>query len=424
MPAIAGLLAAGVVILLLGILGLIRGSRDPLAKATDTSPASAPTTTEATTTSTTAPTTAVPSDSSEKFIPVASVEGGIVTLTVEYLDGSTAVLAWPNSMDLLSGGVTPYGWAQIPNGSARDFFIRRGDVDDVISLFGEPELLNEYPDGRGETVRFWRPGDWPDVDFLGFQFDSWAVLVYDYRPGSSGPPMANAEREMWATHLHGAETGRGFLRIFTDPPLLLAPAGAYPSPMSLEFSGADGSFDLVPEDCETGFLGDPVGEEASDWCDSSGLISVRAGTLEFAQVLYRKLEIRRVHLAGIHAPDSIGSYQGLRDQLKERRDVWHNAGITSYRLQVEGTSGLEVVDAIFSIRPDEAVVEAGSWSQGAITVDGLFALIEAAVAQDSGDHEVRFHPDLGYPTNVGLNLDQRQSDGALEIHVFLTPDPG
>lgn len=417
----AGLLAACVVLVLLALVGVLVRPDRPVAPTTITQP-STTTTKSSPTTSTLAPTTTVAAASGEKFIPMATIQGGIATLAVEFLDGSTAELAWPADLDLLSGGVVPYGWAYLPNVAARDFFVRRGVVEEVVALFGEPELLTEYPDGRGGAVTFWRPGEWPDVDFLAFKFDSWVVLVYDYRPGALELPMSEEARALWATHLHGRETEDGFLRLSASHPLVLAPAGAYPSPMSMEFTA--GHFELVPEDCQPGFV-TPIAADADffHWCDESGLISMRvSGSPEYAQTIYDQLEVREVRLAGVQAPDTDGSYEGLAGHLSQARRVWDNAEVRAYQLRIEGVSGFESVDVTISVRDGEAVVKAGSWSQGPVTVEHLFDLIAAAIAAESGDLEVRFHPDLGYPTGIGLYLDQRQSDGAVEIHVQLTPD--
>lgn len=62
----------------------------------------------------------------EPFLPAVLASGAKASLVVEFLDGSTAELSWPSDLDLFSEGVTPYGWAFVPQQKARDFFIRRG----------------------------------------------------------------------------------------------------------------------------------------------------------------------------------------------------------------------------------------------------------------------------------------------------------
>jgi hypothetical protein len=252
-----------------------------------------PSTTEATLLGSQAPT--------HLFVPEVLVEEGTATLAVEFLDGSTAELSWPADLDVLSDGVAPYGWAHVPHQNARDFFIRRGEPEEVVGLFGSPRLLTEYPDDQGGRVGFWRPEGWPDVDFLAFQFGSWVVLVYDYRTAMfGGDPMSDEDRQLWATHLHGSETSQGFLRLFADEPLQVAPAGAYPSPMSITMWSPGGEIDLVPENCDPGFVS-PIddGDEFSHWCDPSGLLSIRiGGPPDFAQQVHGELRVGNVDLAG------------------------------------------------------------------------------------------------------------------------------
>ncbi|MBA2725359.1 MAG: hypothetical protein H0U53_05160 [Actinobacteria bacterium] len=226
-------------------------------------------------------------------------------MLVQFLDGSSAELTWPPDLDLFSEGIAPSGWAFVPNRFARDFFIRRGGPEEVVGLFGSPRLLTDYPDDEGGRVGFWRPEGWPDVDYLAFQFDSWVVLVYDYRTGLyGGDPMNDEGRQLWATNLHGQETDEGFLRLFADEPLQVAPAGGYPSPMNLTFFSPTGEIVLVPENCDPGFVSPIDGGEFTHWCDTSGLLSIRiTGSPEYAQRVYDQLRVSNVHIAPGTASD-------------------------------------------------------------------------------------------------------------------------
>jgi hypothetical protein len=223
---------------------------------------------------------------------------------VTFPDGSTADLSWPEDLDLLSEGVTPYAWAQVPHRHARDFFIRQGHAEEVVGAFGTPRLMQEYQDQSGGTVGAWRPEGWSDVDFLAFEFESWVVLVYDYRTAEfGGDPMGDEDRQVWVDSLHGRETDTGFLVLTADEPLRIAGAGAYPSPMSLTLWSHEGALDLVPEVCEPGFISptDAIvdGDEFSHWCDASGLMSIRiVGPPTFAQRVLDGLRVSDVQVVG------------------------------------------------------------------------------------------------------------------------------
>jgi len=256
-----------------------------------------PTTTQGTTT-----TTGI--NLATRFVPEVLIEGSTASLVVTFPDGSRAELSWPVDLDLLSGGVTPSAWALVPHRQARDFFIRRGHAEEVVGVFGSPSLIEEYQDQSGGKVGLWRPEGWSDVDFLAFEFDSWVVLVYDYRSGEyGGDPMADEDRQVWVSSLHGRETEDGFLVLSADEPLHIAGAGAYPSPMSLTLWSEEGEMDLVPEVCEAGFISptDVIndGDDFSHWCDASGLLSIRiGGPPTFAQRVHDHLRVSNVQVVG------------------------------------------------------------------------------------------------------------------------------
>lgn len=257
-------------------------------------------TVNSTTTLSTTTTTGI--DLATRFVPEVLIEGYTASLVVTFPDGSSADLSWPVDLDLLSGGVTPYAWAQVPHRQARDFFIRRGHAEEVVGVFGSPRLMEEYEDPSGGEVGLWRPEGWSDVDFLAFEFDSWVVLVYDYRTGETGgDPMADDDRQVWVSSLHGRETEDGFLVLSADEPLRIAGAGAYPSPMSLTLWSEEGEMDLVPEVCVPGFISptDVIddGDEFSHWCDASGLLSLRiVGPHTFAQRVHDHLRVSNVQV--------------------------------------------------------------------------------------------------------------------------------
>lgn len=70
----------------------------------------------------------------------------------------------------------------------------------------------------------------------GFQFGSWAVLVYDYVSG--GARMTSAERVAWSERLDGHDSATGFLRLTRSGRLRLARRNEQAGPR-LEFGALD-----------------------------------------------------------------------------------------------------------------------------------------------------------------------------------------
>ncbi len=286
--AIVGTVTAGalVVALMVWFYGTM-----PTAGPTETSAAPTPTTVAQPTTSLGAhvPPVLAP------FIPEATVADGVTTLTVTFIDGSTAELTWPEGLDLMSEGVHPYGWAFIPDIAARDFVIQRGSVEDVVAQFGRPTVLEVYPDGLGGTVTWWEP-EGAGINFLGFQFGQWATLVYDGGSSVDTPEMNTETRELWIRSFRGETTSDGFLRFYVDEPLRLGGGGPG---ISLTFEGSRGTVELVAMECEPGFVEDGIGaDDYVDWCDAGGQIVVRvSGPPEFQQQVFDGLQIGPVTVA-------------------------------------------------------------------------------------------------------------------------------
>ena len=230
----------------------------------------------------------------ERFIPTLPLQDGRATLDAVFVDGTRAAVSWPADLDLVSEGLIPYGWAFISGGSSRDFFIRPGSVDDVIDRLGGAELLDEYPDGAGGFVGYWRPGD-DDVDYLAFQFGNWTVLVFDYR---NTLQMSDDHRALWATNFHGEQTAEGFLLLAADLPLELVYAGDYPVPLNITLRGADGEVELTPGPCQAGAIIAAVGETFATWCSENGMMTVSIyGSAEFQQAVKDGLKVGPVQIA-------------------------------------------------------------------------------------------------------------------------------
>lgn len=161
----------------------------------------------------------------DRFLPPTYEEDGKIVMPVTFPDGTTAEILYPPDLDLAGTNIHPYTSAVAPAGVSRDFVIDYGQVDEVLRHWGEVELLDEYPDGQGGSVGFWRT---PDSDYLAFQFGSWTVLVYDYQEADAR--MSKEQRSLWATHLHGREVAGGWLILEADPPLTLARPGEHAGP--------------------------------------------------------------------------------------------------------------------------------------------------------------------------------------------------
>ena len=230
-----------------------------------------------------------------RFIPILDLADGIVTLDLEFVDGTRASISWSSQLDLTSRGIVPYGWAFIAGGAARDFFIRPGPVADVLDRLGGAELLDEYLDDNGSAVGLWRPES-DQVDYLGFQFDNWTVLVYDYR--ADNLKMSEEHRSLWATHFQGEQTEEGFLRLSTEPPLELVYAGDYPAPLNMIMRGEGGEVKLIPGACSPGNIAQSADNDGmSAWCSDSGKLVVEAfGSEEFQQAVFTNLTVKSVEI--------------------------------------------------------------------------------------------------------------------------------
>jgi hypothetical protein len=244
------------------------------------------------------PVTAAPIDDPKPgvkhFVPVLPLEDGILSLDVVYVDGSVSLVRWPASIDIVSRGLIPYGWAFITGASSRDFFIRPGTIEEVLDNLGGAELLGEYPDGSGGMIGMWRPVA-DEVDYLGFQFGDWAVFVFDYR---NTLQMSEDDRALWATSFHGEVSEDGFLVLSADYPLQLVFAGDYPEPLNMTMRGEDGEVTLTPGACEPGIL-DAVADDAfSAWCTEDGNMTITAyGRRDFQQVVMAEMEVVSVVIA-------------------------------------------------------------------------------------------------------------------------------
>lgn len=350
------------------------------------------------------------------WVPEYSVDGGSASVVLEYIEGSSVEISWPEDLDLMSEGVVPYGYASLGEAASRDFFIRRGNVEEVVNQFGAATVLESYSDMRGGTVNLWRP-EGAGVDYLGFQFDDWAVLVYEGGTQVGTPPMSIRNRQLWVEGFRGESTPNGFLRLYGDEPLRIGAAGAN---LSMTLRSPEGSVELHLTQCEASEPSGPFNEFVS-WCDESGWVDVHVtGSEDFARSVYEGLDIGAVFVAGVSGPDSDGSYAHLQDEVAAADERWGETlemmgPNPAYRMRLSGNLGLIAIDASSEVRDGSATV-AGTWvTSDAPMVETLFQLIENAIARGE-EVSVLFHGD-GYP--IRITWDSRGIDDEMWLDVEL-----
>lgn len=235
-------------------------------------------------------------------------------MPITFPDGTRAELVYPPELDIAELGVSTYtsgtllGKSPIPGRSdsvARDFWIRYGDLDDVLALrdFGSrrpPRLLARYTGADGQAVGLWDLRSDDTAHKLGFQFGRWAVLVYDYIAAGA---MTDAERASWAANFSGRETDEGFLVLEGSGPLRLAGGGEHAGP-ELTFSAGEPNRALI---LFPGACGPHRGQTLlvdgklvswnggfANWCLSDSMRIHAEGGREFIAALIRELDVRNV----------------------------------------------------------------------------------------------------------------------------------
>jgi hypothetical protein len=249
------------------------------------------------------------------LVPATHREDGQVALPLVFVDGTTAELVYPLELDIACLGVFPYGSGRLQGKSrtagrgdavARDFWIRLGELEDILALRngGKPPALRaRYEGADGTDIGLWDLRT-ETADYLGFQFGRWAVLVYDYVDAAA---MTDAERASWAASFSGRETADGFLLLEGKGPLRLARAGEHAGPQ-LTFAAGEPTRDLTlypgrcqPHPNQTLVVGGKRVELSgsfADWCLSDSLRIHASGSREFIRTLIHGLAARNVRIAG------------------------------------------------------------------------------------------------------------------------------
>lgn len=99
---------------------------------------------------------------------------------------------------------------------------------------------------------------------------------------------------------------------------------------------------------------------------------------------------------------------GALEELETARQRWAAASLDSYHYVFHNDCG-ECDPS--ERRPREVVVrDAEPSGPGQHTVEALFDRVEQAMV-DGRSVEVSYHPDLGYPTNLAIDMEDRAFDG-------------
>lgn len=243
------------------------------------------------------------------FMPRIHRQGRSVVLPVVFPDGTQASLFYPPELDIAGLGVYPYSSGELQGKSpvrgrsdvvGRDFRILHGALEDVLVVLngGKPRLLGEYEGAGGQTIGFWDIAS--DGPHLGFQFDRWAVLVYDYTDGAA---MTDAERASWAASFSGRETTDGFLLLKGSGPLRLARAGDHAGPELRFGDSPEHGLSLFPGKCAhfqnmhdavAGIRRVDRSPGFASWCLSPSMAVHAGGSDAFINALLRDLEIGNI----------------------------------------------------------------------------------------------------------------------------------
>ncbi|MBC13990.1 MAG: hypothetical protein CMM85_13585 [Rhodothermaceae bacterium] len=111
--------------------------------------------------------------------------------------------------------------------------------------------------------------------------------------------------------------------------------------------------------------------------------------------------------------------------LDAARERWADAGLDAYTMTLQRicfcpspdyTGPFEVTvrdGAVASVGLDGATVDV----ERGVSVDDLFALIEEAYERNAARVELEFHPELGYPTSLGIDYDTMMADEEIAYRV-------
>ena len=140
-------------------------------------------------------------------------------------------------------------------------------------------------------------------------------------------------------------------------------------------------------------------------------------------------------LSGCPAPDEVtldeelpllsGEPAPVSPELEQARQRWQAAGLSDYQMTLRrmcfcpspdytGPFEVTVRDGDVSrVRLSGARVDA----ERGVSVEALFALIDDAYERGAVEVALSFHPELGYPTSIGIDYDRQMADEEIGYRV-------
>ncbi len=141
-------------------------------------------------------------------------------------------------------------------------------------------------------------------------------------------------------------------------------------------------------------------------------------------------------LTGCPAPDEVttldqefplvtGEPASVSPELEQARQRWQAADLGEYQMTLQrmcfcpspdytGPFEVTVRDGdVSSVRLGGARVDA----ERGVSVEALFALIDEAYERGAVEVALSFHPELGYPTSIGIDYDRQMADEEIGYRV-------
>lgn len=100
--------------------------------------------------------------------------------------------------------------------------------------------------------------------------------------------------------------------------------------------------------------------------------------------------------------------------LAGARSLWDEAGPDSYRFQFEDDCG--ECDPSLRLPREVTVVDGEASRPDQPTVESLFELIGRAI-DEGRTVKVEYHPELGYPSDIAIDMQARAYDGGTHLMV-------
>lgn len=228
-----------------------------------------------------------------RFAPKTYNEGTDVVMPIAFLDGSTAEMIYPSELALEELYIQPSGNVTLK--------MPEGEMGGQFTVFfsgGSPgEPLETRPDGRGGTIREWKPviiSNEPSLVEL--RLGCWTIQM---KPATR---LTEDARAALAENLTGIEADSGFLSLSARDPVRVWKIGDYPGHPELYFdqhltisAGCIGLNGLSTRQ-ENGLLIHEYEDDFEAWCDRSTQITVGVEDPQLGNELIRSLSFRAVTL--------------------------------------------------------------------------------------------------------------------------------